>query len=136
MNLADLMDEVASVLDEITGLRVTAFPPATLSPPAGYVTYPEEVSFDETYGRGTDRISGLKFALLSGKVTDRSARDVVCAWAAGTGEKSVKQLMEAHRWASCDDLTVESCSFDVETIAGVDYLAVVFSANAYGSGTS
>lgn len=134
MRLASIMDEVAEVLGGITGLRVFAYPPNTLSPPAGYVSYPQSIDFDATYGRGSDRITGLPITLLAGKVTDRSARDTAAAWAAGAGAKSVKALMEAHTWTSCDDLTITSCSFDVEIVASVNYLAAIFTADIIGPG--
>jgi hypothetical protein len=133
MNLASLMDEVASVLEEITGLRVSAYPPPTISPPAGVVSYPDRIAFDQTYGRGTDRIEGLPILLIVGKATARAARDKLAPWAAG-GPTSVKGRMEAHTWQSCDDLTVTECTFDVVTIAGVDYLAAMFAADAVGPG--
>lgn len=135
MDLAALMTECAQVAEAISGLRVTDYPPATISAPAGYVSYPESVDFDETYGRGTDRVVGLPIVLLAGKATARAARDTVAAWAAGSGAKSVKALFEAHRWTSCDDLTVTSVRFDTEEIAGVPYLAAIFTADALGSGT-
>ncbi len=134
MNLNLVMDEAASVLMQITGLRVFAYPPATIVPPAGYVSYPKSIDFDETYGRGEDRFTDLPMVLLAGKATDRAARDTVAAWAAGSGPQSVKARMEAHTWTSCDDLTVTSVEFDVETIAGVPYLAVMFKATVVGPG--
>lgn len=134
MKLDQVMDEVAGVLAEITGLRVFAYPPATLIPPAGYVSYPDSVDFDESYQRGEDRYAGLPIVLVASKATDRAARDTVAAWAAGDGPRSVKAHMEAHTWTTCDDLTVNSCEFDVEKIAGVDYLAAMFKATVVGPG--
>jgi hypothetical protein len=134
MNLAEVMDEVAMVLAGITGLRVFSFPPDSLTDPAGFVSYPASVDFDETYGRGEDRFTDLPMVLVSSRVTDRAARNTVAAWASGSGPKSVKALMEAHTWVSCDDLTVTSCEFDVEMIAGTGYLAAVFKATVVGPG--
>lgn len=134
MNLADIMDEAAEVLDTITGLRVTAWPPGSVVAPAGVVSYPDRIEYDATYGRGLDKITGLPFVLVAGKATERSARDAVAAWAAGAGGSSVKAAMEAHTWTSCDSLTVTSCAFDVVTIAGVDYLAASFEADVIGPG--
>jgi hypothetical protein len=74
------------------------------------------------------------FVLVAGKATERSARDTAAGWAAGSGSSSVKAAMEAHTWTSCDDLTVTRCTFDVVTIAGVDYLAAMFEADAIGPG--
>lgn len=133
MNLAAVMDEVAAVLETISGLRVTAWPPGTVTPPAGAVSYPELVEFDQTYGRGCDKITGLPFLLVAGLPTERSARDAVSTWAAGSGAGSVKAAMESHAWTSCDDLTVARVEFDVVQFAGVDYLAAMFSADVIGS---
>lgn len=134
MKLDQVMDEVAGVLAQITGLRVTAYPPPTLSAPGGYVSYPLSIAYDETYGRGEDDFRDLPIVLVVGKATERSARDTVAAWSSGAGAKSVKALMEAHAWTTCDDLTVTSCEFDVEMIAGVPYLAAMFKATVVGPG--
>jgi hypothetical protein len=135
MNLNDVMDEVAAVLDTITGLRVFAYPPPTVVPPAGIVSYPERIDFDQTYGRGMDKITGLPVILVVGKATDRAARDTAGDWASGSGSKSVKAVFEAHPWTSCHVLTVTACTFDVVTIASVDYIAAMFELDVAGSGT-
>jgi hypothetical protein len=136
MNLAALMDEVASVMEEITGLRVFAWPPGTLTPPAGYVSYPESIDFDLTYGRGSDKVVGLPICLLSGKATERSARDAVATWAAGDGIASLKARCEAHSWQACDEFTITSVKFDVELVGAIPYLAAIFTADAEGPGGS
>lgn len=134
MRLDLVMDEAARVLEEITGLRVTAYLPATIVAPGGFVTWPEQVDFDQTYQRGEDRFTDLPLVLLAGKATDRSARDTVAGWAAGDGPQSVKARMEAHTWTTCDDLTVTSCEFGIETLAGVPYLGAMFKATVVGPG--
>jgi hypothetical protein len=134
MNLKNLMDEAATVLATITGLRVTAWPPGSVVPPAGIVSYPNRIEYQTTYGRGVNVIRGLPFVLVVGKATERSARDTASAWTAGSGAASVVAAMEAHSWTSCDDLTVTAADFDVVTIAGVDYLAAMFEADAIGPG--
>lgn len=134
MRLEAVMDEVAAVLAQVTGLNVFPYPPPTVTPPAGYVSYPRSIDFDETYQRGEDDFTDLPIVLIAGKPYDLSSRDAVAAWAAGDGPKSVKALMEAHAWTSCDDLTVTSCEFGVEVIAGVDYLAAMFKATVAGPG--
>lgn len=134
VNIAAVMDEAAQVLQRVTGLRVRPYPPGSITPPAGYLSYPQMISFDETYGRGEDRFIDLPMVLLVGKATERSARDAVAQWSAGAGPKSVKALMEDHDWQSCDDLRVTSVEFDVERVAGVDYLAAMFKATVVGPG--
>ena len=134
MRLDLVMDEVKTALETITGLSVFAYPPPTLKPPAGYVSYPREINFDETYQRGEDSYVDLPIVLVASKVTEKTARDTVAGWAAGDGPNSIKAAMEARTWTSCDDLTVTTAEFNVEKIAGVDYLAVMFKATVTGPG--
>jgi hypothetical protein len=136
VNVADVMEEIGDVLDTLTGLRVHRHPPGSIVPPAGVVSYPERVAYDQTYGRGMDRLEGLPVVLLAGKVTERTARDKMGAWSAGTGAASVKVALESHAWASCDDVHVASVEFDTVSIGAVDYLAAVFSLNVAGAGSS
>lgn len=134
MKLDEVMDEVASVMKTITGLNVFAYPPATLTAPAGYVSYPQSVDFDETYQRGTDQYTDLPIVLLAGKPTEKSSRDKVARWVASSGPQSIKAAMESRVWSTCDDLTVTSAEFDVETVGGVPYLAAMFKATVVGPG--
>lgn len=134
MILADVMAEAAHVLQGITKLRVFDYPVQKLVPPAGYVSYPLAIRYDESYGRGEDRFEDLPLTLVSSVVTTRASRDDASRWSAGAGLDSVKARMEAHGWQSCDDLHVMSAEFDIERIAGVMYLAVVFKATVVGPG--
>jgi hypothetical protein len=134
MRLNEVMDEAAAVLARISGLRVFAYPAAEVTPPAGYVSYPQSINFDQAYQRGEDGFTDLPMVLLVGEPTEPRTRDTVAAWASGDGPQSVKRAMEEHSWRSCDDLTVTSCEFDVEMIAGVPYLAAMFKATVVGQG--
>lgn len=134
VNLNDVMDECATVLGQVTPHQVLAYPPPTVSPPSGYIAYPEAVEYDLTYGRGVDRIIGLPWVVIVGKANDRAARNAVSGYAAGSGSQSVKAYAEAWNWGSCADLTITKCAFEIITIAEIDYLAAVFLADAAGSG--
>jgi hypothetical protein len=136
MNLADVMDEVATQLDTIAGLRVFAFPPDSLSPPSGWMAYPEEYTYDSTYGRGMDRISNLGVVIVVGKVSDRSARDQLGEYADGSGSKSVKAVLEAGAYTAFDTIRVASVIFDVYTVASTDYLAALFTLDIAGQGSA
>lgn len=128
MNLAPIMDEIAQRLKTIGGLRVSAQPPKSISPPAAIVSYPDSVDYDQTYGRGMTNVTGLKVWLVVGNVTDRSARDALAEYVSDTGPKSVKSALEGAA-AAWDDLHVVSAEFDVLTIAGVDYIAAGLTIN-------
>lgn len=129
------MDEIVVAVRAVGRFtEVFGWPPDTLTPPAAYLSYPESVDFDETYGRGDDQITDLPIVLVTGKVVERESRDQVARWASGDGVQSLKATLESYRWTSCDRLVVTRCRFDVETIAGIPYLAAVFSATIVGEG--
>lgn len=134
MNLADVMDEVAARLDTIDGLRCFAQPPGKITPPGAFVDYPENIAFDATYGRGSDRMT-LPVALLVGKVVDRSARDQLGAYADGSGAKSIKTVLESGTYTAFDEVTVQRVDFDPVRIAGVDYMAALFTLDIIGPGS-
>jgi hypothetical protein len=136
MDLNAVADEIAAVLDTIDPLRVSAYPPGTVSPPAGIVSFPQSVTFDETYARGMDRIRDWPVVVVVGRVTERTARDRIYEYASPTGAKSVKAVLEAHTWSALDVLRVASVEFDVVDIAAVDYIAAVFHLDIAGHGTA
>jgi hypothetical protein len=136
MDLNDVADEIAATLGTITGLRVHAYPPGSVTPPAGIVSYPQQVDFDETYGRGMDRVRDWPIVIVDGKATDRTARERILSYAAGTGAASVKAVLEAHTWTACDVLRVTSVEFDVVTIASVNYISALFHLDIAGQGTA
>lgn len=134
MRLGEVMDEVAGRLSAFSGLRVFPYPPPTVVPPAGIVSYPDSIGYDETYGRGVDMINSLPVHMIVGKATDRAARDTVTDWADGSGQHSIKAALEADGYQSCDSVSVTACTFDVVTIAGVDYLNAMFTLDVIGQG--
>lgn len=133
MNLADVMQAVSDRLDTIDGLRCFAYPPGTVSPPAAVVSYPDTYTYDETYGRGMDRLK-LPVVVVVGKVSDRSARNQLGAYVDGSGAASVKAVLESGTYTAFDSVRVESVEFDVVTIAGTDYMAGLFTLDIAGSG--
>jgi hypothetical protein len=134
MDLADVMDAVANRLDTITSLRVHAYPPGTVTPPAAVVSYPETVAFDETYGRGMDQMT-VPVVLVVGKVSDRAARDALGAYCDGSGSASVKAVLESGTYTAFSTLRVTDIDFDTVTIGGTDYIAALFSLDITGSGS-
>jgi len=134
MNLANVMDAVSNRLDTIAGLRCFAYPTAKLTPPAAIVSYPETVTFDETYGRGMDRMT-LPVVVVAGKVSDRSARNALGAYCDGTGAASFKAVLESGAYSAFHTVRVAGIEFDTVTIAGTDYIAAMFSLDISGSGS-
>lgn len=133
--LSRVMDEMAQVLSSVIGSAVTGWPPATIAgSAAGYITYPRQITFDETYGRGEDIYEDVPVVVLVADPTDRRTRDRIAPWCDSTGPDSVKQAFESHVWTSCDDVRIGTGEFDVETVGGVDYLTVIFKAAVTGPG--
>lgn len=93
MNLGDVMDEVAGRLKAIPALRVHPFPADTVNPPAAVVAWPDRYDFDETYGRGSDRLT-VPLVVVVARVPDRAARDQLSKYCNGTGASSVKLALE------------------------------------------
>lgn len=134
MNLANVMDQVAAQLEGVTGLNVFAFPPDSLTPPAAVVSYPETYTFDETYGRGSDKLN-LPLVVVVGKVTDRGTRKELAAYCDGSGPKSVKALVESGGYTAFHSIRVTGIDFDAITIGGTDYMAALFTLDITGSGS-
>ena len=136
MDLAAVMEEIATSVRGVSGLagRTFAYPPPTVTGLAGIVSYPDRIDYDQTYGRGMDMIRDLPVLIVVGKATDRTARDRVAQYAAGSGALSVKAAVEADPHTSFDDIRVTSCEFDVVTIASVDYISALFRMDIAGQG--
>lgn len=135
MNVADVMDQIAQRLDTITGLRVFAYPPPKVTPPAAYLPYPESITYDATYGRGSDELAA-GVVVVVGKVSERFCRDDLAAYADGAGARSVKAVLESGDYTAFDTVRVSEVTFDVLPIAGVDYLAAMFELQIAGPGSS
>lgn len=133
MKLGDVMDELAVRLDMINGLRVFAQPTGSITPPAAMVDFPEEYTYDATYGRGMDTMS-LPVVVAVGRPTDRSTRDAITKYVDGAGPDSVKVVLETGSYQSFDEVMVKSVDFDVHEIGATPYLVAVFNCDIAGSG--
>lgn len=127
INVSTVMDGLGVRLATISGLRVFDFVPDSFSPPAAIISLPGTVEYDLTMARGADRGS-FQVYLLVGKVSDRSARDQLAAYLAGTGSLSVKAAVEAGKTlgGAAQSTRVTSASVQVVSSAGTDFLAAVF----------
>lgn len=131
MNLASVMAALATELDKIDGLRVYGWPADQVAAPAAVVGYPSTYSFDQTFGRGSDRMTIPVFVLV-GRVDDRTARDVLGAYVDGSGAKSVKAKVEAGSYSAMDSVRVVDVEFLAVSVGGVEYLAAEFSVDVFG----
>jgi hypothetical protein len=122
MNLNTAMDALGTALGGITGLNVYDFHAESVADPAAIVGLPDELVYDHTHGRGTDRATFPVHVLVC-KADDRSARDLLAAYCGGTGgvAVSVKAALDA-----LAGVRVVKADFSVMTMASVEYLAATF----------
>lgn len=134
MDIKLVMNEIAARLATINGLQVFSYPASPVSPPAALLSYPASIDFDETYGRGMDRIRDLPLLIIEGRPTLIDTRDRIAAYTAGSGVRSVKAVLESGTYTTFDEIRVASAEFDVVSIAAVDYLAAIFALDIAGQG--
>lgn len=136
MNVDDVMSEIAARLEAIAGLRVSDHPVDAITPPHAIVSLPQ-ITFDMTYGRGSDRYA-LPVVIAVGKVSDRAARANLAPYVAGDGASSVKAVLEDEStpYVSFYTLRVQTVEFDVIAWGAIEYLTASFVLDITGKGTS
>jgi hypothetical protein len=122
-NVGAVMDQLGTALATIQGVRVFDFPPKSAQPPFAFVDLPSSVEFDLSYARGNDRATFV-VVLAVADVIDRSARDAIAAYAAGTGTTSVKAVIDAATVGVSARVT--SCEFRPVTLAAGTYAGCIF----------
>lgn len=136
MILKDVMDELAGKLRTIPALagRTSEWPVGSPGgSPWAIVTYPEDLQYDQTGGRGLDRYVGpmvwIALADPVGRTTRNTASDL---------ERAVKTVLEGEEgdYASCHTVAVQGSKIEADTLAGVDKLFVIFTLEIYGPGAS
>jgi hypothetical protein len=127
------MRAMGDKLDAIPGLQVFPYTADQINPPAALVELPSELTYDATYGRGTDSMKVVVTVAVA-KMDARNAHLQLAKYANGSGDHSVKQALEAGSSDAYDDVTVVSAEFGRVRFGGVDYLAGMFSTTVVGSG--
>lgn len=122
-DIGTVMDAIGTALDTITGLRVYDFPAKSAQPPFAVVDLPESIEYDAAMQRGYDRCT-LNVVVGIANVVDRTARDKICTYTAGSGATSVKTVLEAAGIG--ESLRVTRVQFRTISFAGSVYLGAVF----------
>lgn len=135
MNLTEVGAELKAALEAVSGLRVQLWTANNAQPPYGVVGVPDEVTYDEAYGRGMDRFDRLPVMVVTGRVNDGRAVARAVELTDGSGTGSVKVALEAGAYTTCDVVHVVNAQFDAVTISGVDYIAATFEIDIVGSGS-
>lgn len=135
MNIFDVMREIADKMRTIPKFGVYDFSADSVTVPCAVVALPEAITFDQTYGRGTDR-ARLEIMVLESRLSDRSSSVRIVEYAQAEGSRSIKARVDSEfaEYSSCDDVHVVSCEFDIVRISGIDYLAAIFTVEIEGPG--
>lgn len=149
MDVAAVRLAVSNAVDEISGLICTPYRPDSITEPAFFVGE-VEVEYDETMGRGYDKLTLTAYLLVS-RADDKSSQAALDAYLAGHGSSSVKAALYAVRGvpgtaalggaaSSCRLVRAYDYGFDTygsNTSSGVQgqkYLGVTFQIDVYGRG--
>lgn len=135
MNLDTAVKELGTAAASITGLRVLPWAARTASPPALLFGLPQDITPNETYGRGGMRITDLPAVLIVGSATARTSLAELSAYCAGSGAKSLTATWQNYTgFTQIQAINVARIEPDAVKLAGVDYLGAVFHLDLYGSG--
>lgn len=132
MIIADVMAELGRALRD-GGIRTYDFPPDQIYPPAAVIAFFDSINYDQTMGRGEDRMS-VPVVLVVGRADDRAAATELVKYADGSGPKSAKALLDDYPYTTCDVVTVVSGEVDTIDVADVEYIAITFTVDVVGAG--
>lgn len=134
MIIKDVMDQVATRLDTVENLRVFAYPVDKGPMPFAAVDFPDSYDFDETYGRGLDRLT-LPLLLSVPRVVDRTLPNQMSDYASGSGPRSVKAVLESGTYTAFDTIRVVRAEFDWSKNGDEDCLTAEFTLDIAGRGS-
>jgi hypothetical protein len=92
-SVSAIRDGLKTRLATVPGLRAHDVVPDVMNPPAAIVQL-EDISFDATMGRGSDRLT-FTVTLFVSNAWNRTAQDNLDAYLAGEGASSIKAAIEA-----------------------------------------
>ena len=134
VNVFDVAEELAALLDDITGLRVYPFPPDALVTPCAIIGYPDTIDFDLTLKRGGDSMV-LPVYLVVDRNWDRATAEQFAGFTDSAGTSSIKQKIESATPTDYGAARVRSVTFSVISVAGLEYWVATFLVDIYGSGS-
>lgn len=108
-----------TALETVSGLNVYSFPPLQVVPPFAFPAFPDQIIYDMTYGRGTDRFL-LPVYVGTGAQGPEDVFADLAGWADGSAFKAVLEAITGF----C--VRVTTAEFTNIGIAGGDYPAVKF----------
>lgn len=133
MILGDVVGELATAAATITGLRIVRHPGLRIAAPALVFGFPDTIEFDQTYGRGMDRVDLPAFLMLS-RLSERAAADALWDYLSGSGDRSIKAALEAGTYTACDDVHVVRAQAQTFTSESTEYVGALFDLTIVGKG--
>jgi hypothetical protein len=132
MDIEAVMIELADRLRTIEGLAVFDLVPDKISQtPAAIVAVPESITFDAGGRRSTDTLM-IPIVVCFARRVPRVGRRELSGFASGHGARSVKTVLESGVYTTLRGIIVKDGLFDVVSIGGTEYLAVVLTADVKG----
>lgn len=133
MNVAAVMADIATALDTIPDLRAYPYPVDRVVPPVALVELPEEITYDQTFGRGSDSMT-IPVAVCVSAQSARSSTEALAAYLDGWGVGSVKGAIEGHNFTTCDSARVTSARVEPIQVADMIYNGATFTIEVTGRG--
>lgn len=129
MNVTAVMEQLATALAAIDGLRSSGYPvPAgEINPPQVYVDFPQ-VDYNQTYQAGLSQLTVPVVLLVAATVT-RASSEKLTRYLANTGPDSIRAALDEHDYdpAVIDSVEVLSFTpFGFEERADAGYLGGTF----------
>lgn len=135
MIVTDVREEIVTLLQQnVDRIHAYSWTNGLATPPAALVMLPTQIQYDQTYGRGLDRME-IDVVVIVGRADDRSAFDLLSSYMDGSGNASVKAALESgdnDAWSTVRVTTVVS---GTTTVGGTDYLAATFTLDITGPGS-
>lgn len=128
INLSSVMDAIADAVVPTVTKRAYAWPVDSITVPCVVVGYPEELDFDMTFVRGSDR-AVFPVYFVVGRATDRVARDQLSAVISGAS--GIKEVLDTSLSEVAQASRTTDCKITTMSVAGVEYIAAVFSLEVY-----
>lgn len=122
MDIAAVRAALAEAASTVAGLACHGYMPDDITEPALCVGE-VEIAYDQTYGRGMDRLTVTCYVFAS-RADDVSGQRLIDGYLAGSGPASLKAAIEADRvlGGACHDVRVASA----EGYGTYDYGAVKY----------
>jgi len=132
--ISELRSGLSTNLQTISGLRVYATLPDVVNPPTAMISL-EKVQYNKASQKGLT-MYGFKVSVIVGRVSERTAQNLLDVLVASSGAGSVKTAIESDRTLggkAFDTFIPELSAYGAVSINGIDYLSAEFSVQVFAS---